>query len=102
MIQNRLIITVPAAFTKITGQAHWHVLLRSRAIEYGVFIVAPGMWGEHSGGRQTYGHSLIVDPWGRVLADAGEGEKVIFADIDLSLVNEAREHIPSLDHKEFS
>ena len=67
------LITVPAAFTKHTGEAHWHVLMRARAIETGCFVIAPCMWGSHSGGRKTYGHSLIVDPWGEVLADGGEG-----------------------------
>ena len=66
------LITVPAAFTKHTGEAHWHVLMRARAIETGCFVIAPCMWGSHSGGRKTYGHSLIVDPWGEVLADGGE------------------------------
>ncbi len=89
------IITVPAAFTRNTGQAHWHVLLRARAIETGAFVVAPAMWGDHPGGRQTYGHSLIIDPWGRVLADAGEGVGIAVADIDLDEVAKARAQIPA-------
>ncbi len=89
------IISVPAAFTRNTGQAHWHVLLRARAIETGAFVVAPAMWGDHPGGRQTYGHSLIIDPWGRVLADAGEGVGIAVADIDLDEVAKARAQIPA-------
>jgi predicted amidohydrolase len=91
-------LSVPAAFTKHTGEAHWHVLLRARSIETGSFVIAPCMWGEHSGGRVTYGHSLIVDPWGRVLADAGEGVGVVVADLDLAKVAEARGTIPALHH----
>ena len=90
------VITVPAAFTSFTGAAHWHVLLRARAIETGSFIIAPGMCGKHSGGRSTYGHSLIINPWGEVLKDAGNSEGVIIADIDLTLVDESRARIPSL------
>jgi len=89
-------ITVPAAFTKVTGQAHWHVLLRARAIETGCFIIAPGQWGTHANGRQTYGHSLIVNPWGEVLADAGEGVGVISAEINPGEVSAARQRIPNL------
>jgi len=93
------VIMVPAAFTRNTGQAHWHILLRARAIETGAFVVAPAMWGDHPGKRQTYGHSLIIDPWGRVLADAGEGTGVVLADIDLDEVAKARGQIPAWLHE---
>ncbi|AUN30318.1 carbon-nitrogen hydrolase family protein [Niveispirillum cyanobacteriorum] len=92
------IITVPAAFTVPTGRAHWHVLLRARAIETGCFILAPAQTGIHDGGRGTYGHSVIISPWGEVLADAGEAPGVIIADLDLSKVAEARRMVPSLRH----
>lgn len=94
------ILTAPSAFTVPTGEAHWHVLLRARAIETGCFILAAAQWGTHSAirgrVRQTYGHSLVVDPWGRVLSDGGEGAGVSYADLDLSEVNETRARIPSL------
>jgi len=90
-------ISVPAAFTKTTGEAHWHTLLRARAIENGCFIVAPCQHGRH-GDAATYGHSLVVDPWGRVLADGGEERGFIVADIDLNAVKRARKRIPALNH----
>ena len=92
------LVAVPAAFTRHTGEAHWHVLLRARAIETGCFVVAPCMWGSHSGGRETYGHSLIVDPWGEVLADGGTGTGVVVADLALARVARARAAIPALAH----
>src|SRR5690606_16196018 len=92
------IVTIPSAFTVPTGRAHWHVLMRARAIETGCFVLAPAQWGEHAEGRKTYGHSLIVAPWGEVLADAGEGVGVITAEIDLDRVAEARRMVPSLRH----
>ncbi len=92
------VLTVPAAFTKTSGQAHWHVLLRARAIETGCFVLAPCQCGDHGGGRETYGHSLIVDPWGRVLAEGGEETGYITAKIDLAEVAKARAMIPALDH----
>jgi predicted amidohydrolase len=91
-------LTVPAAFTVPTGQAHWHVLLRARAIETGCFVFAPAQTGEHAEGRRTYGHSLIVSPWGEVLADAGEEPGMIVADIDLEQVHKARSMVPALRH----
>ncbi|MEQ8196211.1 MAG: carbon-nitrogen hydrolase family protein [Rhodospirillales bacterium] len=91
-------ITVPAAFTRVTGQAHWHVLLRARAIENGCFIFAPAQTGDHAEGRQTFGHSLVVDPWGTVLADGGEAVGIVTAEIDPGLVAKARGKIPSLTH----
>jgi len=101
------IITVPAAFNHITGAAHWEVLLRARSIETGCFVLAPAQTGFHpeaaGKGRRTHGHSLVVAPWGEVLADGGEAPGVVFADIDLSLVMSARNRVPSLSHdREFS
>ena len=90
-------LMVPAAFTRTTGRAHWHVLLRARAIENGAFVIAPAQCGEHGEGA-TYGHSLIVDPWGRVLADGGEEPGVVTAEIDLGEVARVRAKIPSLRH----
>jgi predicted amidohydrolase len=96
-------ITVPAAFTRPTGEAHWHVLLRARAIETGAFVFAPAQCGEHAEGRKTFGHSLIVSPWGEVLADGGTEPGVITAVIDPAKVDEARGMIPALRHdREFS
>jgi predicted amidohydrolase len=92
------IITVPAAFTVPTGKAHWHVLLRARAIETGAFIIAPGQTGEHAGGRLTFGHSLIISPWGEILADGGEAEGFAAADCDMAGVAKARKMIRSLHH----
>lgn len=90
-------ITVPAAFTRTTGEAHWHVLNRARAIETGSFVFAPCQYGTH-GVAETFGHSLIVDPWGTVLADGGTGPGVIFAEVDPAAVTKARTMIPSLGH----
>ena len=91
-------LATPAAFTRMTGEAHWHVLQRARAIENGAYVIAPCQYGTLSGGSQCYGHSLIVDPWGRVLADGGEDEGVIVAEIDLEQVRLTRSRIPSLKH----
>jgi predicted amidohydrolase len=91
-------IAVPAAFTRTTGEAHWHALLRARAIENGCYIFAPNQCGVRKSGRETFGHSLIVDPWGTVLADAGENPGVIVADVDTDRVIESRHMIPSLQH----
>ena len=97
------VLTVPSAFTAPTGRAHWHTLLKARAIETGCFVIAPAQWGPHHGQdetslRESYGHSLIVDPWGAVLADAGDGEGVVHADLDLSMIDKARGRIPSLSN----
>jgi predicted amidohydrolase len=92
------ILTIPSAFTVTTGRAHWHVLMRARAIETGAFVIAPAQCGEHAEGRKTYGHSLIVDPWGAIIAEAGEDESVILAEIDMAEVARARKRIPALDH----
>ena len=91
-------ITVPSAFVKYTGIAHWHTLLRARAIENASYIFAPAQTGKHPSGRETYGHSLIVDPWGNILADAKDGEKVITAEIDTARVEKVRKSLPSLKH----
>ncbi|MBP2232329.1 putative amidohydrolase [Azospirillum agricola] len=92
------ILTAPAAFTVPTGRAHWHTLLRARAIETGCFVIAPAQTGTHDEGRQTYGHSLIVAPWGEVLADAGEEVGFVVADLDMARVEEARRMVPALTH----
>ena len=93
------VISVPAAFTVPTGRAHWHVLLRARAIEAGLFVVAAAQTGRHEDGRQTFGHSLVVDPWGEVLLDMGEDVGVGFADVDLARIPEVRSRIPALNHR---
>ena len=90
------VISVPSAFTVPTGRAHWHVLLRARAIETGCFVIAPAQVGEHAEGRTTYGHSLVVDPWGEVLADGGGEPGIVTAEIDPAKVAEARGRVPSL------
>jgi len=92
------LLSIPAAFTYTTGKAHWHVLVRARAIETGSFVFAATQSGIHAEGRRTFGHSLIVDPWGEVLADAGDSEGYIVADIDPAKVAEARAMIPALKH----
>jgi predicted amidohydrolase len=92
------VISIPAAFTVPTGEAHWHVLLRARAIETGAFVFAPAQCGTHAGGRRTYGHSLIVAPWGEILAEAGDQPGTIATVVDFSQVAAARGMIPSLRH----
>lgn len=91
-------LAVPAAFTRTTGRAHWHVLLRARAIETGGYVFAPAQCGEHAGGRQTFGHALIVSPWGAVLADGGEEPGFVMAEVDPAEVVAARRKVPSLSH----
>lgn len=91
-------LAVPSAFTETTGKSHWHVLLRARAIENGAFVIAPAQGGMHANGRQTYGHSLIVGPWGDILAEAGTEPCVITADIDPASVGIVRQRVPSLRH----
>jgi predicted amidohydrolase len=91
------VLTVPAAFTRQTGQAHWHILLRARAIENGAFVIAAAQGGLHEDGRETFGHSLVIDPWGKILAEADNDEPgVIVAEIDTALSGEARKKIPNL------
>ena len=93
------VIAVPAAFTVPTGRAHWEVLLRARAIEAGVFVVAAAQCGRHEDGRETYGHSLLVDPWGEILADMGDRLGIAFGEIDLGKVAEVRQRIPAIAHR---
>jgi predicted amidohydrolase len=93
------ILSVPAAFTVPTGKAHWHILLRARAIEAGVFVVAAAQSGRHEDGRETYGHSLVIDPWGRVLLDMGDEVGVGFADLELGQVDEVRSRLPAIRHR---
>jgi predicted amidohydrolase len=94
-------IVVPAAFTVPTGKAHWHILLRARAIEAGLFVVAAAQGGHHEDNRNTFGHSLVVDPWGEVLLDMGEGSepRLAFAEIDLARIAEVRSRVPALSHR---
>src|SRR5262249_20734775 len=91
-------LTVPSAFTQQTGEAHWHVLLRSRAIENGAFVLAAAQGGKHENGRSTYGHSMVVDPWGRIIAEGDAEPGVIMAEIDPAQIAAARGRIPSLQH----
>jgi predicted amidohydrolase len=93
------VIAVPAAFTVPTGKAHWHILLRARAIEAGLFVVAAAQVGRHEDGRQTFGHSLVVDPWGEILLDMGDKPGVGFAEIDLKRIFDVRSRIPALNHR---
>jgi nitrilase len=93
------VLAVPSAFTDRTGEAHWEPLLRARAIENQCYVVAPGQWGAHPGGRRTWGHSLILDPWGRVLAQHGEGSGAIVADLPLESLRALRRSFPVLDHR---
>ena len=101
------ILLIPAAFAQPTGRAHWEVLLRARAIETGCFVIAAAQTGEHQTSqgrpRKTYGHSMIISPWGEILADAGEDQGIIYADLDLSLVESTRARVPSiLSNQSFS
>jgi len=93
------ILSIPAAFTVPTGEAHWHVLLRARAIEAGAYVIAAAQTGAHEDGRRTYGHSLVVDPWGEVLLDMGEAPGVAVIDLDLDRIASVRGRIPALDHR---
>jgi predicted amidohydrolase len=92
------ILSAPACFTRQTGEAHWHVLHRARAIETGSFMISAAQGGVHEDGRETFGHSVIIDPWGRVLADGTAEPGLVMAEIDLSLVADARARIPTLKH----
>ncbi|MDH5723154.1 MAG: carbon-nitrogen hydrolase family protein [Alphaproteobacteria bacterium] len=92
------ILSIPAAFTVTTGKAHWETLLRARAIETGSYVLAAAQSGNHDGARNTYGHSMIIGPWGEVLADAGQGVNIIYADIESQAVTKARNAIPCLQH----
>jgi deaminated glutathione amidase len=92
------VLAIPSAFTKPTGQAHWQTLMRARAIETGCYVLAAAQTGKHENGRETYGHSIVVSPWGEIVAEAGTAPGVLFADIDLAKVAEARAQVPSLQH----
>jgi predicted amidohydrolase len=96
--QGACFLAIPSAFTRKTGEAHWHVLVRARAIENGCFVFAPAQGGTHENGRETYGHSLIVSPWGEILAEAATEPGVIYADVDPAAVDQARQRIPALRH----
>lgn len=91
-------LAIPSAFTRQTGEAHWHVLMRARAIENGCFVFAAAQGGLHENKRETYGHSLVVDPWGRVVAEGGTEPGIVMADIDISQIAAARSRVPSLEH----
>jgi predicted amidohydrolase len=96
--RGAVMLAVPSSFQRETGGAHWHTLLRARAIENACFVIAPAMCGDHPGRRMTYGHSLVVDPWGEVIAEGGETPAVIHAELDLGRVNAVRALLPSLSH----
>ena len=96
--RGAVMLAVPSSFQRETGKAHWHTLLRARAIENACFVIAAAMCGDHPGKRMTYGHSLVVDPWGEVIADGGEAPGVVYADLDLSKVDAVRAMLPSLAH----
>jgi predicted amidohydrolase len=91
-------LAIPSAFTRQTGEAHWHVLMRARAIETGCFVLAAAQGGTHESGRESYGHSLVVDPWGLIVAEGGVEPGVVMAEIDPALVAEARGRMPALEH----
>jgi len=91
-------LTIPSSFQRVTGKFHWHTLIRARAIENACFVFAPAMCGDHPGNRTTYGHSLIVDPWGEVLGDGGEAPGIVYAEIDPARIAEVRRMLPSLEH----
>lgn len=96
--KGAVMLAIPSSFQRETGRAHWHVLLRARAIENACFVIAPALCGDHPGKRTTYGHSLVIDPWGEVLADGGEAPGVVYADLDLAQVDKVRAMLPSLTH----
>ena len=91
-------LTIPSSFQRVTGKAHWHTLIKARAIENACFVFAPAMCGEHPGNRTTYGHTLIVDPWGEVLADGGEAPGIAYARIEPARIEEVRRMLPCLEH----
>ena len=96
--RGAVMLAIPSSFQRETGKAHWHILLRARAIENACFVIAPALCGEHPGKRSTYGHSLVVDPWGEVLADGGEAPGIVYADLDFAQVGKVRAMLPSLTH----
>ncbi|TDR81987.1 carbon-nitrogen hydrolase family protein [Paludibacterium purpuratum] len=93
------LLALPAAFTATTGQAHWEVLLRARAIENQCYVIAAAQGGQHQNGRATHGHSMIIDPWGRILAELPQGEGVVLAEIDTNLIQSVRSRLPALAHR---
>lgn len=93
------VFSVPSAFTVPTGEAHWHILLRARAIEAGAFVIAAAQAGKHEDGRETWGHSLVVDPWGRILVDMGHELGLAFVDLDLAKIDNVRARVPALRHR---
>ena len=97
--EGAVLLTVPSAFTLITGKDHWEVLLRARAIENQAFVLAPAQWGRHSEKRQTYGHAMVVDPWGLVVAMASDGEGFALAEVDLERLAQVRRSLPALSHR---
>lgn len=98
-MQGARVLAIPAAFTAETGKDHWHTLLRARAIENQAFVLAPAQWGLHGGKRASYGHALVVDPWGVVLAECGNHEGVAIADLDFAYQDEVRRNLPCLEHR---
>ncbi len=95
------VLLLPAAFTRVTGEAHWEVLLRARAIENQCYVIAAAQWGEHFGGRQTYGHSMIIDPWGSVVTQLSEGEGLLVAELSKEALVNIRTKLPALQHRRF-
>ncbi|MFZ6692532.1 carbon-nitrogen hydrolase family protein [Undibacterium sp. SXout20W] len=93
------LIVVPSAFTYTTGQAHWEILLRARAIENQCYVLAAAQGGKHVNGRRTWGHSVLIDPWGKIVSELAEGEGVVFGDIDTNLIQNIRESLPALRHR---
>ena len=93
------LIVVPSAFTATTGRAHWEVLLRARAIENLAYVLAPAQGGRHQNGRSTHGHTMLIDPWGSIVAERSEGEGVVFGDIDPQLIADSRASLPALEHR---
>ncbi len=92
------ILAIPAAFAQVTGEAHWHVLLRARAIENGAYVIAPAQCGTHAGDKRTFGHAMIINPWGEIIAEAGVEPCVIMAELDMDMVTKIRTNMPTLQH----
>jgi len=93
------LLVVPAAFTARTGEAHWETLLRARAIENQCYVLAAAQWGMHAGGRRTWGHSMLIDPWGEIVADRAEGEGIVVGDVDPARISDVRKRLPALAHR---
>ncbi|MFZ6686979.1 carbon-nitrogen hydrolase family protein [Undibacterium sp. SXout11W] len=96
---NCSLIVVPAAFTYTTGQAHWEILLRSRAIENQCYVLASAQGGKHANGRRTWGHSMLIDPWGKIVSEFSEGEGIVIGELDTALIHSVRESLPALQHR---